>query len=255
MYMYVKKNKINPVSNVCIITIIHVNVYIVMMLCMKGHVDDHILHVHVYIVPTILTELLYQLQCGETPLHTAARKGHTTIVEHLLSTPGIDVNIKNKVSWSIEYLKMCTVIGTVAYDVLHVHVRILPTMLTELLYPLQTGHTPLHWAAVLGRTSCVERLLSTPGIDVNIKDKVSWSTEYSNKICTVIGTVADHVLHVHVCILPTMLAELLYPLQYNLYTPLHEAVINGHTTCVEHLLSTPGIDVNIMDKVSWTTEY
>ena len=60
---------------------------------------------------------------------------------------------------------------------------------------------------------------------------------------------------VYVCILPTMLAELLYPLQYNLYTPLHEAVIKGHTTCVEQLLSTPGIDVNIKDKVSWTTEY
>ena len=75
---------------------------------------------------------------------------------------------------------MCTVIGTVAYHVcvLHVHMCILPTMLTELLYPLQIGRTPLHSATVMGRTSCVEHLLSTPGIDVNIKDKVSWSIEY-----------------------------------------------------------------------------
>ena len=50
----------------------------------------------------MLTELLYPLQGGHTPLHHAARKGHTTCVEHLLSTPGIDVNIKNDVSWSIE---------------------------------------------------------------------------------------------------------------------------------------------------------
>ena len=49
-------------------------------------------------------------------------------------------------------------------------------MLAELLYPLQDGHTPLHLAAKEGRPTYVERLLSTPGIDVNIKDKVSWST-------------------------------------------------------------------------------
>ena len=61
-----------------------------------------VLHVHVYIVPTMLTELLYTLQYGGTPLHFAAKGGHTTCVEHLLSAPGFDVNIKNRVSWSIE---------------------------------------------------------------------------------------------------------------------------------------------------------
>ena len=45
--------------------------------------------------------ILYPLQGGDTPLHLAVEGGHTTIVEHLLSTPGIDVNIKDKVSWSI----------------------------------------------------------------------------------------------------------------------------------------------------------
>ena len=68
--------------------------------CDVGHVDDHVLHVHVYIVPTMLTELLYPLQNGNTPLHLAARGGHTTCVEHLLSIPGIVVNIKDEVvSW------------------------------------------------------------------------------------------------------------------------------------------------------------
>ena len=59
--------------------------------------------------------------------------------------------------------------------VLHVHVYIVPTMLTELLYPLQVGNTPLRWAAAGGHIACVEHLLSTPGIDVNFKDRVSWS--------------------------------------------------------------------------------
>ena len=45
-----------------------------------------------------LAELLYPLQNGDTPLHHAAERGHTTYVEYLLSTPGIDVNIKNEVS-------------------------------------------------------------------------------------------------------------------------------------------------------------
>ena len=76
--------------------------YTLVMSHMKGHVDDHVLHVHVYIVPTMLTELLYPLQDGDTPLHHAAKGGHTTCVEHLLSTPGIDVTIKDKVSWCIE---------------------------------------------------------------------------------------------------------------------------------------------------------
>ena len=51
-----------------------------------GVVDDH--------------ELLYLLQYGDTPLHLAAWGSHTTCVEHLLSTPGIDVNVKDVVSWS-----------------------------------------------------------------------------------------------------------------------------------------------------------
>ena len=50
----------------------------------------------------MLTELFYSLQYdGDTPLHLAAEGGHTTCMEHLLSTPDIDVNITNRVSWSI----------------------------------------------------------------------------------------------------------------------------------------------------------
>ena len=58
-------------------------------------------------------------------------------------------------------------------------------MLTELLYPLQRAYTPLDLAAMGGHTTCVERLLSTPGIEVEINAWVSWSIEY---LCmTVIG--------------------------------------------------------------------
>ena len=55
----------------------------------------------------MLVDLLYLHQYGNTPLHLAAKEGHTTCVEHLLSTPDIDVNIKNKVSQSIEGNRYC----------------------------------------------------------------------------------------------------------------------------------------------------
>ena len=51
----------------------------------------------------MLTELsLYPLQWGDTPLHLATEKGHTTCVEYLFSAPGINLNIKNRVSWFAE---------------------------------------------------------------------------------------------------------------------------------------------------------
>ena len=52
----------------------------------------------------MLTELFYSLQYGNTALHLALRRGHTTCVEHLLSSPGIDVNNKNTVSGLLKCL-------------------------------------------------------------------------------------------------------------------------------------------------------
>ena len=52
----------------------------------------------------------------------------------------------------------------------HVHVNIYTCILYSniyILYPLQEGCTPLFYAVEGGDTTCVERLLSTPGIDVD----------------------------------------------------------------------------------------
>ena len=63
------------------------------------------------------TVTIYTLQDGYTPLHLAAEGGHTTCVEHLLSTPGIDVNIQNIVSWSIndQVIMIRMVLNTILY--------------------------------------------------------------------------------------------------------------------------------------------
>ena len=47
----------------------------------------------------------------------------------------------------------------------------------------------------------------------------------------------------------------LYPLQEDFYTPLHHAAKEGHTACVEHLLSTPGIDVDTAFKTIYRCFY
>ena len=48
------------------------------------------------------------------------------------------------------------------------------------MYALQNGCSILHYAAKKGLTTSVERLLSTPGIDVNVMDGVSSFMNYSD---------------------------------------------------------------------------
>ena len=42
---------------------------------------------------------IIHFQNGDTPLHLAARGGHTACVMCLLTTLGINLNIQNMVSW------------------------------------------------------------------------------------------------------------------------------------------------------------
>ena len=45
-----------------------------------------------YDCTTMFMYCTHAFQDGSTPLHLAAKSGHTTCVEHLLSIPGIDVD-------------------------------------------------------------------------------------------------------------------------------------------------------------------
>ena len=67
-----------------------------------------------------MTERLYPLQDGETLLHLALREGHTACVEHLLSMPGIDVNVKDMVNWLYKCLYVYVSLGKAgAIDMFH----------------------------------------------------------------------------------------------------------------------------------------
>ena len=82
---------------------------------------------------TMLTELLYPLQYGYTTLHLAARGGHTACVKHLLS--GIDANIKNTVSWSIEF----------CYSMYLFHLTGKGLNCWSILVAIENLHTTLQW--------------------------------------------------------------------------------------------------------------
>ena len=75
----------------------------------------------------------------------------------------------------------------------------LMTMYMCTLYPLQDGGTPLHLAVWRGHTTCVEHLLSTPGIDVNIQDKVSQSIDYDCKSMYCMHVHVDNVVTMYTC--------------------------------------------------------
>ena len=83
---------------------IQVHMYSPVASCLQGPCSKTCTHIHCTIM---LTELLYPLQYGDTPLHLAAREGHTTCVEHLIHTHGIDMSTNNKVSNS--YLKLIAI--------------------------------------------------------------------------------------------------------------------------------------------------
>ena len=85
---------------------------------------------------------------------------------------------------TFKLIGLCPLYGNYIYNYVHALLWIhVVADDHELLYPLQDGYTPLYLAAKEGHTACVEHLLSTPGIDVNFKSKVSLSYGYSCMAC------------------------------------------------------------------------
>ncbi|KAH9560931.1 hypothetical protein CY35_06G134800 [Sphagnum magellanicum] len=97
---------------------------------------------------------------GFTPIHLAVRRGHTGVVEFLLTVPSMDANVAATVNastpsglkpWEPDHLELCR-----------------PDLFSKAPKELPPAGnlTPLHFAAMDGHTEIVDLLLKWPGIHV-----------------------------------------------------------------------------------------
>ncbi|KAG6005980.1 hypothetical protein E4U21_007473 [Claviceps maximensis] len=164
-------------------------------------------------------------------LPTAAEHGHEACVRLLLTTPGIDINVKNEQGWT-----------AVAAASRQGHVNVVKSLLVA-DPDLQTnyaGWSPLNVAAGDGRTEVVTLLLAK-GADVSNPSDTGW-TPLKSAACNghydVVKLLLAHGAGVHAT------AE-------RLWTPLHSAASSGHSDIVELLLSY-GASTSAVTVDGWT---
>ena len=105
---------------------------------------------------------------GRTPLHHAARQGHSAVAGLLLEAPGVEVNATDKDDgWMpLHYAAAINAVETAK------------VLLAEKAYVNVTdkdGRTPLHLAAWQGHSAVAGLLLEAPGVEVNVTDKDDWT--------------------------------------------------------------------------------
>ncbi len=106
---------------------------------------------------------------GHSVLLMATSEGHTTIVEKLLSVPGIDVNYADRLNNTALHVAAINGYPAVAEKLLNV-----PGI--DVNHADRMGMTTLMHAAKEGHTAIAEKLLSIPEIDVNHAEKLDWTT-------------------------------------------------------------------------------
>jgi cytohesin len=98
-----------------------------------------------------------------TPLHLAARSGHTHVVAFLVRIPGIDITFKNKNGDAPLHEAVCGNAATVALLITQPDI--------DLNVAQTTGLTPLHCAVIKQRPEIVRLLVECEQVDVNCVDE------------------------------------------------------------------------------------
>ena len=171
-------------------------------------------------------------QDGMTPLYVASQEGHLQVVDRLLRTPNIDPN------QATSNRERCSPLYT-ASDLCHVGIveRLLRAPGIRVNQTTGDGDTPLYVASIQGHASVVERLLQALDIDVNLCYTWTGATPLFEASCN------GHALVVKLLLsMPGI--QVNHAEAQRGMTPLFVACRFGHLPVVEQLLSMPDIQVN-----------
>jgi ankyrin repeat protein len=199
-----------------------------------------------------------KIDCGMTPLHCAALKGHDSIVEQLLAfgakIEAKDIDGKTPLVWATlkghsQIVQRLIVVGAqinvqdnscMNFDKRPLHWAALMGhhLIVQLLFAAgaQTEvrdcykFTPMHWAVLMGHVTIVQQLL-TYKAKIEVKDVFSRRPLH-------LAALMGHGEIIHLLLAAgaqTEVKDETYSDRHR--TPLHYAVQRGHTTIVQQLLS------------------
>ena len=173
---------------------------------------------------------------GLTPLYIACYRGHTDIVNALLSQESIDVNQARTNDGSTPLYAACYRGHT---DIVNALLR---KESIDVNQATNYGLTPLYIACYRGHTDIVNALLRKDSIDVN-----KANTDIYGRTPLYIACASGHTDIVH-ALLSQESIDINKATTGNGETPLYIACINGHTDIVHALLSDDNININVKDK-------
>lgn len=214
--------------------------------------EEWLLHPHDAYIPVFdeLDDMELSLHLA-TPLHMAAIWQRVEIVAMLLRVPNIDVNVATE--HDATPLHFAAIVGSVET------VRMLLRMpRIDVNCTGWQDYTPLLYAAKYGRVNVTKALLARPSVNVNVQDYNGETALYKAAIAGHIGVVKallavpsiivnaqDHKA-AHNSVMGILLA--MSNIDVSEYrSPLHAAVLKGHTGVVKVLLTAPNISVSAVD--------
>ncbi len=201
----------------------------------------------------------------ETPLMIAARGGHPESVKALLSAASIDVNATSSQGWTalsraVQMNNRKCVRELLSAKGIQVNLPVVESGSTPLYYAAESGHleclkallaspcvavnrankcgsTPLHIACRKGHDKCIEELLKRPEIAINVLDAKGFTPLHW------VALAGQNQLR---CLRLLLGRQGVYTSTYSICgnTPLDIFVSAGSLECAVELLKVPGINVN-----------